>query len=310
MNMTNFGSAVEDFHRARRQVALEKILGYFTSESLDLLSYEEVRRHLRPSGQIERGLQEIPLVAIVGSVGRYRDFTRTFLPRHDADAMRWAQVKVAHLTQGVPPITVYQIGGVYFVQDGNHRVSVARQMGNNTIEAYVTELKTAVPLGPDVQPDDLILKAEYADFLATTRLDVSRPQADLSLTSPGRYPLILEHIAVHRYFMGLEQQRDITYEEAVSHWYDFVYLPVVQLMEEYGLLQDFPARTEADLYVWLAQHRAEIEAEWDEIVQPDMAVAHLAAQLVQEKPSAPRFVRALLQAMNKVESSLRPQRPE
>jgi hypothetical protein len=310
MNMANFGSAVEDFHRARRQAALEKILGYFTGESLDLLSYEEVRRHLRPSGQIERGLQEIPLAAIVGSVGRYRDFTRTFLPRHDADATRWAQVKVAHLTQGVPPITVYQIGEVYFVQDGNHRVSVARQMGNNLIEAYVTEMKTAVPLGPDVQPDDLILKAEYADFLAGTRLDVSRPQADLSLTSPGRYPLILEHIAVHRYFMGLEQQRDISYEEAVSHWYDFVYLPVVQLMEEYGLLQDFPARTEADLYVWLAQHRAEIEAEWNEIVQPDMAVAHLAAQLVQEKPPAPRFVRTLLQAMNKVESSLRPQRPE
>lgn len=308
MDFTKFGSAVEDFHRARRQAALKKILAFFTGESLDLLSYEEVRRHVRPSGQIERGLQEIPLAAIVGSVGRYKDFTRTFLPRHDGDATRWAQVKVAHLTQGVPPITVYQIGEVYFVQDGNHRVSVARQMGNKTIEAYVTEMKTAVPLGPEVQPDDLILKAEYADFLAETRLDVSRPQADLSLTSPGRYPLILEHIAVHRYFMGLEQKRDITYEEAVSHWYDFVYLPVVQLMAEYGLLNDFPARTEGDLYVWLAQHRAELEQEWQRPVQSDMAVAHLAAQLGQEKP--PRLIRSLLQAMNKVELSLRPQRAE
>lgn len=308
MDFTKFGSAVEDFHRARRQAALAKILAYFTGESLDLLSYEEVRRQLRPSGQIERGLQEIPLDAIVGSVGRYKDFTRTFLPRHDGDATRWAQVKVAQLTNGVPPITVYQIGEVYFVQDGNHRVSVARQMGNKTIEAYVTELKTAVPLSLDVQPDDLILKAEYADFLAETRLDVSRPQADLSLTSPGRYPLILEHIAVHRYFMGLEQKRDIAYEEAVSHWYDFVYLPVVQLMTEYGLLEDFPARTEADLYVWLAQHRAELEQEWQKPVQPDMAVAHLAAQLGQEKP--PRLIRTLLQAMNKVEWSLRPQQAE
>ncbi|MBK9053775.1 MAG: hypothetical protein IPL78_23580 [Chloroflexi bacterium] len=310
MDFTNFGSAVDDFHRARRQIAIEKIMAFFTGLSLDLLSYEEVRRQLRTSGQIERGLQEIPLDAVVGSVGRYRDFTRTFLPRNESDAGRWAQVKVAHLTQGVPPITVYQIGEVYFVQDGNHRVSVARQMGNRTIEAYVTELKTAVTLEPDVQPDDLILKAEYADFLAETRLDVARPQANLSLTSPGRYPLILEHIAVHRYYMGLEQQRDIGYEEAVSHWYDVVYLPIVQLMQEHGLLEDFPDRTEADLYVWLAQHRAEIEQQWDEIVQPDMAVAHLAAQLVQEKPSAPRFVRALLQAMNKVESSLRPRRLE
>ena len=295
MDLTKFGSAIDDFHRARRQAALEKILAFFTGASLDLLSYEDVRRQFPVQGHVTRGLQEIPLSAIVGSVGRYRDFTRTFLPRHIVDANRWAQVKVAQVTQGVPPISVYQIGEVYFVRDGNHRVSIAHQMGSKTIEAYVTEVKTPVPLEPDDQPDDLILKAEYADFLAQTGLDRSRPQANLSLTSPERYPLFLEHIAVHRYFMGLEQQREIPYEEAVSHWYDAVYLPVIQLMKEHGLLNDFPERTEADLYAWLAQHRAELEQEWGHIVQPDMAVAHLATQLSQEKP--PHLIRSILQAV-------------
>ncbi|MCL4871061.1 MAG: hypothetical protein KJ063_19050 [Anaerolineae bacterium] len=303
MNMTDFGAAVDDFRRARRQAAVEAIFATFTGASLDLLSYEEVRQLLRPQGQIERGLQDIPLEAIVGSVGRYRDFTRTFLPRHDGDANRWAQVKVALVAEGLPPISVYQIGEVYFVRDGNHRVSIARQMGNKTIEAYVTEVKIAVPLAPDVQPDELILKAEYAAFLAETRLDVSRPQANLSLTSPGRYPLFLEHIEVHRYFMGVEQQREIPYPEAVSHWYDVVYLPVVSLMQEYGLLDEFPERTEADLYVWLAEHRAELEQTGGHTVQPDMAVAHLAAKLEQEKP--PALIRALWQAMNRVEATLR-----
>lgn len=295
MDFAKFGSAIEDFYRARRQAALEQILAYFTGASLDLLSYEDIRRQFPIQGQIERGLQEIPLAAIVGSVGRYRDFTRTFLPRNEGDATRWAQVKVAQVTQGVPPISVYQIGEVYFVRDGNHRVSIAQQMGNKTIEAYVTEVKTPVPLEPNDQPDDLILKAEYADFLAQTGLDVSRPQVNLSLTSPGRYPLFLEHIAVHRYFMGLEQQREISYSEAVSHWYDVVYLPVIELMKKHGLLNDFPDRTEADLYVWLAQHRAELEQEWGHSIQPDMAVAHLATHLSQEKP--PRFIRAILQAV-------------
>lgn len=303
MNTTNFGAAVDDFHRARRQAAIEAIFATFTGASLDLLSYEEVRQLLRPQGQIERGLQDIPLEAIVGSVGRYRDFTRTFLPRHDGDANRWAQVKVALVTQGLPPISVYQLGEAYFVRDGNHRVSVARQIGNKTIEAHVTEVKISVPIGPDVRLDDLILKAEYAAFLTQTRLDVSRPQADLSLTSPGRYPLFLEHIEVHRYFMGLEQQQEIPYPEAVSHWYDAVYQPVVSLMQEHGLLDDFPDRTEADLYVWLAEHQAELEQAWGHSVQPDMAVAFLAAKLDQEKPSG--LIRALLQAVNRVEATLR-----
>lgn len=275
----SFYSAVQDFRRARRRAMLEQIFARLTGKSADLLSYEQVRQELRATGRKKRELKDIPLDAIVGSVGRYTDFTRSFLPRQDSDEGRWTRVQRAMTgLEGVPPIEVYQIGEVYFVLDGNHRVSVARQLGTPSIEAYVTEFHTKVPLSPDVQPDDLILKSEYADFLNLTNMDKLRPQANLNVTIPGQYRVLEEHIEVHRYFMGLDQQRDISYEEAVTHWYDAVYLPVVQLVREGNLLRRFPDRTEADLYVWVAKHRAELEQalEWE--VGTHTVVTDLAAQ--------------------------------
>jgi len=268
--------ALMDFRRARRQAERERLRARLAGKSARLLSYEEVRRMLRARSSREVGLRDIPLDAIVGSVDRYTDFTRSFLPLRDSDQERWARVQtqVSKLA-GLPPIEVYQVGDAYFVRDGNHRVSVARQMGASHIEAYVTRIETRVPLTPDVQPQDLILKAEYADFLERTRLDELRPDADLSVTVPGQYEKLLEHIEVHRYFMGLEQEREIPYEEAVAHWYDTVYLPVVRIIREQNLLQHFPGRTEADLYLWVSEHRAELEATLDWEIKPEAAAADL-----------------------------------
>lgn len=270
--------AVEDFRRARRQAALEQALARLTGRSDHLLSYDEVRRQVGAYGKIERGLHEIPVDDIVGSVGRYGDFTRTFLPRSDSMQERWARVKtVATDMTGWPPIDVFRLGDVYFVNDGNHRVSVARQMGMETIPAYVTEVQTKVPLTPDVDPDTLICKARYTDFLAATGLGETRPDADLELTAPGGYRHLHEHIDVHRHYMGIELQREIPYDEAAAHWFDTVYRPVVEVIRERGLLQDFPDRTETDLYLWLAEHQAELEEVLGWRVQRDAAADDLAA---------------------------------
>lgn len=275
----SYMSAILDFRRARRQAAMEVVMARLRGRSADLLSYEEVRDKLKAKTGRAVGLRDIPLDAIVGSVGRYTDFTRSFLPRHDSDEERWARVEMAVTDLGgLPPIEVYKIGDVYFVRDGNHRVSVARQLGATHIQARVTEIDSRVPLTPDVQPDDLIRKAEYTDFLECTQLDKVCPQADLSMTVPGRYQTLLEHIEVHHYFMGLEQEREIPYKEAVHHWYDEVYLPVVGVIRERAILRDFPKRTEADLYVWLAEHRAELEEELGWEVDPEVVAADLSVQ--------------------------------
>ncbi|MFZ6027071.1 MAG: universal stress protein [Chloroflexota bacterium] len=280
MNNYRLHSALDDFHAARSRAALKEALARFTGQPVGLLSYEEVRQRLKAQAGAERGLYDIPLAAIVGSVNRYEDFTRDFLPRDTIQGKRWASVKVAAEEMiGLPPIEVYQIGEAYFVKDGNHRVSVARQRGDDTIQAYVTEVKTAVPLEPDDSPDTIILKGEYANFLAATCFDTLRPQAALQVTAPGQYQAIQEHIDVHRYYMGIDFGRDVPLEEAVTHWYDTVYLPVTRLIRQRGLLQDFPGRTEADLYLWLAEHRAILESHLGMEVSPeaaaeDLAVAH------------------------------------
>jgi nucleotide-binding universal stress UspA family protein len=272
-------SAVEDFRRARRQAAIERIIARFSGKSADLLSYDDVRRKLKIGSAIPRGLRDIPLDAIVGSVARYADFNRSFLPRNASDAERWVRVKAAMANDnGVPPIEVYQIGEVYFVLDGNHRVSVARQLGEKVIQAYVYEMPTKVTLSPGDQPDDLILKAEYAGFLEKTDLDRLRPEADLTVTVPGQYRVLEEHIDVHRYFMSVEQRRPIAYSEAVTHWYDTIYCPDVQIIRDQHLLNDFPGRTETDLYIWISRHRTDLEQQLGQEIRIGDAAADLASQ--------------------------------
>jgi nucleotide-binding universal stress UspA family protein len=218
---------------------------------------------------VQRGVQNIPVSAIVGSVGRYTDFTRTFLPKNPKDEERWARI-MALVTDpaggGLPPIEVVKVGDAYFVQDGHHRVSVARALGADRIEAYVNEIPTKVPLSADADPEDLILKEEYTDFLERTHLNQSRPDSNLELTAPGMYTELLDHIQVHEYFMGLEQKRDIAIEEAAVHWYDAVYLPVVEAIRERNLLGEFPGRTEADLYLWVSEHRSELQQGFGEFI--------------------------------------------
>lgn len=294
--VANIASAVIDFRRARQKASMERLIGALTGRSTELIPYDEVRKHLRPLESANRQLQDIPLSSIVGSVNRYTDFSRSFLPRHESDQARWARVRAGIDTlKGLPPIEVYQVGEVYFVLDGHHRVSVARQLGQDTIHAYVTQVYTRVSLSPGDRPDDLILKAEYTDFLAQTHIDELRPGADLMLTAPGQYPKLVEHISAHRYLQGIEEKREVPQEEAVAHWYDTVYLPVIRLIEERNMLRDFPDRTPADLYLWIMENRSELgghQLGWE--APPETVVEYLRARFGQSaEVKLPRMLQKL-----------------
>jgi nucleotide-binding universal stress UspA family protein len=275
----DYVQALLDFNQARRTADLREIYARITGKSTELLSYEAVRRSLRAIEESKQELREIPLDAIVGSVGRYSDFSRDFLPLSDSDKERWARVmaKTKGLA-GLPPIEVYQISEVYFVLEGNHRVSVARQLDASHIEAYVTEVRTRVQITADTNPSDLILKAEYLDFLDRTKFDQLCPQTEMMLTNPGQYPILEEHISVHRYFMGIDEDRSIPYEEAVKHWYDSIYCPIVEIIRERGILRHFPGRTDADLYLWLSKHQSELEETLGWSLTPEAAAIDLAAK--------------------------------
>ncbi|OGO42703.1 MAG: hypothetical protein A2Z04_01275, partial [Chloroflexi bacterium RBG_16_57_9] len=222
---------------------------------------------------------------IVGSVGRYRDFTREFLPRAGANRERWKWLDQAvNRLEDLPPIQVYQLGDAYFVKDGHHRISVALANEATHIEALVTEVRTRVPFTPDMDPSDFILQEEYANFLQHSHLDTLRPGQYIQLTIPGRYDDLIDHIAVHRYYLGIEQNREIPYEEAVTSWYDHVYLPAIEIIRREHVLQSFPGRTEADLYAWLMQHLYFLREEYGDTVSLEQA----AAELVHEEGEKPR----------------------
>jgi hypothetical protein len=275
-NQIKFQMAIHDFQSARQRAAVQEILARFTGKSNQLLSYEEVAEKLRLRARIERGLQQIPLDAIVGSVGRNTEFTRTFLPRRAGDQERWANVKAAMESgENMPPIEVYKVGEVYFVVDGNHRVSVARQEKFTTIEARVIEFKTDIHLTPDIQPDDLIIKAEYVEFLDATRITDLRPNVDLNVTSPNQYQKLMEEICVQECLLEKERKTGIPFQDAVQAWYDNLYIPLAEAIRDRGLLHWFPGRTITDLYIWISENRAALEKESGWEIQSDVAATDL-----------------------------------
>lgn len=298
---SDYLQALHNFRLAYLQAGLEQILARLKGESADLLPYEEVRQLLHGKENPRRTLRDIPLDAIVGSVGRYTDFTRSFLPRRNSDQYRWAQVEMGMkgLT-GLPPIAVYQIGEAYFVEDGNHRVSVARQMGAEMIEAYVTQVETKAALTPAMQPDDLILAAEYADFLERTHLDETRPDADLRLTLPGRYPVLLAQIEAHQQRLRAQGQAGVDDAAAAASWFDTIYAPIADLIRRQDMLYDFPQRTPLDLYVWITKYRQELadSVGWD--VSPDIVAAELARR------HSPRPGRAAARLSERLRDALTP----
>ncbi len=283
--------SIEKYRRFAGKAQIADLMAKMTGANVDLVSYDEVAKRIKARQQIEMGTQSVPLSAIVGSVGRYRDFTRTFLPRSAVNPERWARIDaVMHSMEGYPPIEVYKVGDVYFVRDGNHRVSVARANGLKTIEAYVTEIPTEVPLFmEDFERDQWIIKIERTEFIKVSQIDEIRPDHGIELTEPGRYQILLRHIQVHQYLRNIDLEREgsdqrLTWEEAVASWYDNIYLPVVDAIHRHKLLDSFPTRTEADLYLWVAFHRELLAKQYELApLSPDEAVSTF-AEVHSERP--------------------------
>jgi nucleotide-binding universal stress UspA family protein len=294
-------TAINDFRQAHQRAALQLVLSRVTGKSVELLSYEDVLGKLRLTGRSSRGVREIPVSAIAGTVGRTSDFTRTFLPRKASDEQRWANLLAfaqQNSLDALPPIEVYQIGEAYFVQDGHHRVSVARTLGVEFIAAYVTEVQTRVPLTPDDDWNALIRNAEYATFLDYTRLDRLRPKTDFTVSVAGQYAKLEDHIEVHRYFREMAEGRELDFEEAVCRWHDEAYLPIAEAIHDQGLLSDFPGRTTTDFYLWIAEQRLLLQNELGWAISPEAATASLADRFTtRSRPLLDRAGRALLGAV-------------
>ncbi len=268
--------ARNDFQQARFKAFFNRIWASLSGQRANLLSYDEIKEKLHIGGPIYRGVQTVRVEQIAGSLNRYHEFDRVFLPAHDKLASRWQSVNRAFYQDiSLPPVVLYKVGQVYFVVDGHHRVSVARKQGQIFIEAEVRECSTRVNITPDLKPEDLEIIEDKVHFLERTALDTLKPDAYIKLTIPDGFDRMLEHIAVHGYFMGLDLKRNITDEEAVIDWYDNVYMPVIQVIRETGILREFPEKTEGDLYLWVLDHQHYLAEEEGVPLQPPQEAARL-----------------------------------
>ena len=263
-----------DFKRARFKAFLNDVWAALSGRPSTLLSYDEVREKLSIGGPIYRGVETVDIEKIVGSLNRYHEFDRAFLPKQDNTAARWQRVNRAFYDEiSLPAVLLYKVGEVYFVVDGHHRVSVAREQGQVYIDAEVRECETKVKITPDLRPEDLNILGQKVEFLKRSRLDELCPDANIKLTVLGGFHRMLEHIAVHRYFMGLDLKRDIPEDEAVMHWYNTVYLPIVKVIRESDVLQNFSDKTEGDLYLWILDHQHYLAEHEDQPLQSPVDAA-------------------------------------
>ncbi len=250
--------AAEDFSKARGRAILSRIQHFMDADKDRLLSFNDVKEILKPKNETYQGMKVVPLDLIVGSEGRYRDFNKYFLPKADHLRSRWERVDVARLKDIIlPPIQLYEIGGVYFVRDGNHRVSVARSQGSGSIDAEVISLSSEIRIEPTMTVDELrqaVVDYEKSLFEEKTRFTALTGYGELDFSAPGRYDVIYNHILVHKYFLNEGKTQEMAFADALVSWYENVFKPIIDIIEEERLCVRFPGRTSGDLYVWIVKH--------------------------------------------------------
>lgn len=293
--MTQERRAHEDFERALMKSFWRRIATWFFGGNNELLPFDEVKEKITMRGQHHLGLRQVPINAIVGSVGRYRDFDRAFFPTQTFTKDRWVSIDKAHYADIIlPPVELYKIGEIYFVRDGNHRISVARERGQVYVDAYVTEIDVPVPIKQTSDLDSLALDQEYERFLEESKIHQVRPQAEIHSNVAGQYSRLLEHISAHRWYLGEERGGEVSYEESVASWYENVYKPVVDLIREQGLSKEFPESSETDLYLWVMEYQWYLRQAYRQArSDPEESASR---QLLEEYPHQPikHLVRALM----------------
>ena len=257
--------AHEDFDSARFKAFRRAIRATLTRRSRRLLSLDRVLEAAGLEGRAFGGVREIPLDKVVGSAvaeAKAADFDPGFLPVNRRLRDRWTRIYTA-MVEGdeLPPIDVYKLDDAYYVIDGHHRVSVARNLGRDVINARVVDVRTRAPLGPNANAAAMLRAAEYSAFLESTQLHRRRPEARLECSRLGRYDEIFKHILGHRYFLGLEQHREVPLAEAAASWYDNVYTPIAKVIRKHRVLEQLPGWTEADVYVEITKRWLELSEE-------------------------------------------------
>ena len=269
-------TAEDDFARARNKALFNEIQHFLSPEEVSLISLNDVKQLLKPTAETYVGMKIVPIEKIVGSEGRYNDFDNHFFPKSSHLRNRWQHVDEAAIKDIIlPPIKVYEISGLYFVRDGNHRVSVAKSRGTEFIDAEVVSLQSEIKLNNPENLQDIIkqiINYEKRLFYAETCFGDITDYWCLDFTRTGRYDVIYNHILTHKYYMNQGKEEEVSMEDAVLSWFNTVYLPIVTSVRKCHILHKFPKRTLADMYVWIVRYWDSLKHTFGDDVPIDKAV--------------------------------------
>lgn len=247
------------FENARFISLLKNLKYLLIGRNNELLSFEKIKKGFGLYKQASLGVQVVPVEDIVGSFDRYRDFDKFFLPKKNHLQYRWAHIHNLLVRDVIlPPVKLYKVSEIYFVVDGNHRVSVSKKIGVRFIDAEVIEFLTDANITREMDPKDIFIQIEREKFLNITGLKLNRPDIKTRITSPGQYDVLLGQI--NKLMVQLNENRKdgeklISFKEASLIWYDDIYLPAIEVIKNYGILEKFPNRTKTDLYIWINEHK-------------------------------------------------------
>jgi hypothetical protein len=234
-------------------------IGVVMASEESLLPLAEVTDRLRIRGQHYVGVKTIPVGRIIGSVDRSVDFDRMFRPRRLPLRRRLQALRDAFPDGMVPAISVYEVGGMYFVVDGHHRVALAHQLQMDYIEAEVTSITTSYALTPDVDIRQLIHTEQHRIFKERSRLLVRHPEAKIMFSRPSGYGQILDLVEAHAYQLSVRTGQLVPLEEATADWYDTDYRPATAAIHQARLPQAYQYATKGDIYLWVEAKRRELQ---------------------------------------------------
>jgi hypothetical protein len=262
-----------DFSRARRARLLADISRRLRREPDDvglILPFEEVVDALGVVGREDLGLKVVPLDAIVGTVDRAADFDRGFRPTSPRLRSRWERIAAAQRRgESLPPISLYKVGDLYFVRDGHHRVSVAKSLGRQDIDAYVTEIQTRVRLGRDMRVGDLPLKGH--ERLFRERVPLGREERSrIQVSDPWDYGVLAEAVEAWG-FRAMQDRGSYMDRREVAHvWFTSEYLPVVEMLRAGDLIERGETETDAYMRISAMRYRVLRTHEWSDDVLEEL----------------------------------------
>jgi hypothetical protein len=228
--------AERDFARERRRQAVSRLAARLRAERNDsssALPFDPVVDALGRRGERDLGVMTIPIGAIVGTVDRRPDsFDRSFRPSSPALRQRWERIAAARRRgEPMPPIDVYRVGQIYFVRDGHHRVSVARALGDTTIEARVREVDTDVAATPQLRLRDLPLKRHERLFFERVPLPPQARQR-IVLSDEWRYAQLADVVEAWGFRASQAADRLLSREETAARWLAEDFEPIVEALHD------------------------------------------------------------------------------